>query len=62
MKHLVLMGPIFPMSILISQSYSVFAYSELKHCHGYNECFDIGYRDGYNDVQNGVSPATTVFF
>jgi len=56
-EHLVLMGALFTILILISQSHSVFAYSDPKHCQGYNACYVIGYRDGYNDAQNGVSPA-----
>jgi hypothetical protein len=35
----------------------VLAYNDLKHCNGYNLCFDIGYKDGYKDAQNGASPA-----
>jgi hypothetical protein len=57
MNNLVFLGAIFPMLILISQSHSVFAYNEPKHCNGYNRCYAIGYVDGYNDAQNGISPA-----
>lgn len=59
MSNSVFLGAIFPMSILISQSHFdlAFAFSDPKHCHGYNECFDMGYRDGYNDAQNEISPA-----
>jgi hypothetical protein len=57
MNNLVFLGAIFPMLILISQSHSVFAFSDPKHCQGYDACYTIGYRDGYNDAQNGISPA-----
>lgn len=57
MNELIFLGAIFLMLILISQCHSVLAFSDPKHCHGHNECFDIGYRDGYSDVQNGISPA-----
>jgi hypothetical protein len=57
MNNLVFLGAIFPMLFLISQSHSVFAFSDPKHCQGYNTCYAIGYRDGYGDAQNGISPA-----
>jgi hypothetical protein len=57
MKHLVLAGAIFPLLILNISSHQLFASSDPKHCHRYNECFTIGYRDGYYDAQNGISPA-----
>jgi hypothetical protein len=56
-EYLVFLGAIFPMLILSSYSHSVFAYNDPNHCHGYNACYTIGYRDGYNDAQNGISPA-----
>jgi hypothetical protein len=58
MNYLVLIGVIFTMLIfLISQSHSGFAHIDPKHCHGYYVCYAIGYRDGYNNAQNGVSSA-----
>ncbi len=32
MKYSVIMGAIFPMLIIMSQSHSVFAYGDPKHC------------------------------
>jgi len=56
------MNPFLPAAIILVlvatlSSNSTFAYSDPKHCHGYNACFTIGYSDGYSDAQNGVSPA-----
>jgi len=51
------MGGIFSTFTLILQSHCVFAYNDPNHRRGYNACYTIGYRDGYNDAQNGVSPA-----
>lgn len=39
--------------VLSSYFHSAFA----NHCGGYNACYATGYRDGYNDAQNGLSPA-----
>lgn len=51
MKYLLFLGAIFSMLILILQSQSVFAYNDPNHCRGYNACYAIGYKDGYNDGQ-----------
>src|SRR6184192_3872852 len=56
MNYLVLVGAIFPMLILTAPSHQVFAYRDPKHCNG-DSCYAIGYNDGYNDAQNGLSPA-----
>ena|SRR5437867_3335922 len=56
MNYLVLVGAIFPMLILTAPSHQVFAYRDPKHCNG-DSCYAIGYNDGYNDAQNGISPA-----
>jgi hypothetical protein len=58
-SNLIFLGAIFPMLISSSYSHSVFAYNDPNHCSGYNTCYTIGYRDGYNDAQNGISPAYT---
>jgi hypothetical protein len=50
------MGAIYAMLILISLYHSAVAYSDPKHSQGYDACYWIGYRDGYNDAQNKVSP------
>ena len=57
MNNLVFLGPIFSILILILQTHSIYAHSYPQHCLGYNACYTIGYRDGYDDVQNGISPA-----
>jgi hypothetical protein len=41
----------------VDLNHSELAYTDPKHCHGYNACYAIGCRDGYNDAQNGNSPA-----
>ena len=41
------------MLMLTSQSHSVFSFSDPKHC---QECYTIGYRDGFNEAQSGLSP------
>lgn len=51
MDNMVFLGTIFPMLILIPQSYSVLALSDPKHCQGHDVCYTIGYRDGYDDTQ-----------
>ena len=56
MNYLVLVGAIFPMLILTAPSHQVFAYRDPKHCNG-DSCYAIGYNDGYNEAQNGLSPA-----
>jgi len=56
MNYLVLVCAIFPMMILIAPLHQVFAYRDPKHCNG-DSCYAIGYNDGYNDSQNGLSPA-----
>ena len=45
-----------PILIVIAPSHQVFAYRDPKHCNG-DSCYAIGYNDGYNDAQNGLSPA-----
>lgn len=57
MNNLVLMGAILPVMILNFSSHSILATGDPKHCQGYDACYTIGYRDGYNDAQAGVSPA-----
>ena len=56
MNYLVLVGAIFPMLILTAASHQVFAYRDPTHCNG-DCCYAIGYNDGYNEAQNGLSPA-----
>lgn len=58
MDKLVLMGAIFLLMILYISSHSVLATGDPQHCRGYNSCYAIGYRDGYNDAQNRLSPAS----
>jgi len=57
MNNLILMIVIIQSSVLIAPSHLTFAYSDPKLCNIYNVYFDIGYRDGYSDAQNGISPA-----
>jgi hypothetical protein len=54
MDNMVFLGTIFPMLILISQSCSVLALSDPKHCQGHDVRYTIGYRDGYNDAQRSL--------
>lgn len=56
MNNLVFLGALFLMLIL-SSYHSVFAYNDPNHCRGYNACYTIGHRDGYDDAKNGISPA-----
>jgi len=56
MNHLILMAVVTPILVLVAPSHLVFAYNDPKHCQGYNDCFDIGYLDGYTHAQNGASP------
>jgi len=53
---LILIAIIFPILIVTMPPHQM-ALGDPKHCQGYNACYVIGYRDGYNDAQNGVSPA-----
>jgi hypothetical protein len=55
MRYLALMGAIFPILMIIVPSHQI-AFGDPKHCNGYS-CYTIGYNDGYNDAQNGHSPA-----
>jgi hypothetical protein len=50
-----IMGAIFPIFIVTMLPHQM-ALGDPKHCNGYNECYDIGYRNGFNDAQSGTSP------
>ena len=54
MDNMVFLGTIFPMLILIPQSYSVLALNDPKYCQGHDVCYTIGYRDGYNYKQRSL--------
>jgi hypothetical protein len=51
-----IMDVILPILILTLPPHQK-ALGDPKHCQGYNACYVTGYRDGYNDAQNGRSPA-----
>ena len=51
------MAAIIPILTLSGSSNSVDGYNDPKHCRGYNDCYGIGYDDGYLDAQKGLSPA-----
>ena len=57
MKYSKLIAAIIPILTLIGSSNSAHGYNDPKHCRGYNDCFGIGYDDGYLDAQKGLSPA-----
>ena len=36
------------------------AFADPQHCYSYGECYNIGYRYGYADEQNGYNPVTII--
>ena len=54
MSQFILPAAIILILFSIISFHSASAYSDPKHC---SACFTIGYKDGYSDSQNEVSPA-----